>query len=52
MTIQQVEAKIESYAVFHLAALVADVQAMNTEFDNEQFESIGESAGKVAQQIF
>jgi len=31
--------------VFHLAALVADVQKMNTAFDNEQFEQVGEDAG-------
>jgi len=35
-----------------LAALVADVKNMNTEFDNEQFEQVGKSAGVVAQEIF
>jgi len=52
MTIQQIEAKLESYAVFHLAQLVQVVQTMNTAFDAEQYESVGEDAGKLCQQIF
>jgi len=52
LSLQQIESKIESYAVFHLAALVTDVKNMNTEFDNEQFEQVGKSAGAVAQAIF
>jgi len=52
MTVQEIESKIESYAVFHLAALVADVQKMSTAFDAEQYESVGEQVGAVVQQIF
>jgi len=52
MTVQQIEAKIESYAVFHLATLVADVQAMNTAFTAGNFEQVGADAGKVAQAVF
>jgi len=52
LSLQQIESKIESYAVFHLAALVTDVKNMNTEFDNEQFEQVGKAAGAVAQAIF
>jgi len=44
--------KIESYAVFHLAALVADVKTMSTAFDNEQFTTVGTDACQVAQAIF
>jgi len=52
MTPQQIESKIESYAVFHLAALVTDVKNMNTAFDNEQYTSVGTQACQVAQSIF
>jgi len=41
-----------NHAVFHLAALVADVQKMNTEFQAGQYETVGEAAGSVAQAIF
>jgi len=49
---QQIEAKIEQYAVFHLSTLVADVKSMNTAFDSEQYASVGTQACKVAQAIF
>jgi len=52
MTIQQIESKLESYAVFHLAALVADVKQINTAFDAEQFTSVGTQVGVIAQEIF
>jgi len=52
MTPQQIESKIESYAVFHLAALVADVKQINTAFDNEQYTSVGQQVGAIAQEIF
>jgi len=35
-----------------LAALITDVKNMNTEFDAEQYEQVGKSAGAVAQEIF
>jgi len=52
LSTQQIVSKIESYAVFHLSTLVADVKTMNTEFDAEQYEQVGESIGTVAQAIF
>jgi len=52
MTPQQIEREIESYAVFHFAALVTDVKNRNTAFDNEQYTSVGTQACQVAQSIF
>jgi hypothetical protein len=52
MTPQQIEAKIASYAAFHLADLVNAVKQMNIAFKAGQYEGVGVDACKVAQQIF
>jgi len=48
----QIESKIESYVVFHLAAVVAQVKQTNTDFTAGNFDAAGHDAGKLAQSIF
>jgi hypothetical protein len=52
LTAAQIESKIESYVVFHLAAAVAAIKQTQTDFNAGNYDQAGHDAGKLAQQVF
>jgi len=52
LTESQIESKVESYAVFHLATLKSDVGQVNSDWQKSQFSAAGSEAGVLVQAIF